>query len=502
MIIIGMDCNELYNNLMEMKNSILFVVGFCFLALFASCDKEMDEVIEKEVVDAVPGEGTSDIPDGYFEVVFVPQTGTTRTAVNGTDGRIRHLRYVVYKSTGEYVKEKVVLQTTDATPSWPLNALKDTLPKGQYTAVFLGNVEKTLFPVPLSGGGTAYSDVLLNYKSNLANARIALPNAEFSDTSEYYWAKVNFSDTLAQPTVLLQRIISVFKLHRNFVDAQTALDLLVNNVLNSVDNDEYRTSIKTILTSTIGGVPLIGALLTPVVNALLTPVTAALRVVLKDLIVNQIAIALTGNADQNGTLSKLGILLNPWSQNNAGAAIVTIHNFPKTIDFSLAVQSNYTGDQRFRYALYSSGGVHNEKDVLIKGLNTTYDVRKINVVGPGLITGVVVDQVIDTWLLTGMFVDVNDPIQTVTSANYRYKADYSFVDLKLKSYTGQNSFNISVKLANIANIDGILGGVLGALTSTLLAPIKNLTITVPVKLPLLDISNMEVTGGWSAVTTY
>lgn len=497
-----MDCNELYNNLMEMKNSILFVVGFCFLALFASCDKEMDEVIEKEVVDAVPGEGTSDIPDGYFEVVFVPQTGTTRTAVNGTDGRIRHLRYVVYKSTGEYVKEKVVVQTTDATPSWPLNALKDTLPKGQYTAVFLGNVEKTLFPVPVSGGGTTYSDVLLNYQSTLANARIALPNAEFSDTSEYYWAKVNFSDTSAQPTVLLQRIISVFKLHRNFVDAQTALDLLVDHVLNAVDNDEYNASIKSILTSTVGGVPLIGALLTPVINALLTPVTNALRVVLKDLIVNQIAIALTGNADQNGTLSKLGILLNPWSQNNAGAAIVTIRNFPKTIDFNLAVQSYYTGDQRFRYALYSSGGVHNEKDVLIKGLNTTYDVRKINVVGPGLITGVVVDQVLDTWLLTGMFVDVNDPIQTLASANYRYKADYSFVDLKLKSYTGQNSFNISVKLGNIANIDGILGGVLGVLTSTLLAPIKNLTITVPVKLPLLDISNMEVTGGWSAVTNY
>lgn len=497
-----MDCNELYNNLMEMRDSILFVVGFCFLTLFAGCDKEMDEVIEKEIVDAVPSEVASDIPDGYFEVVFVPQTGTTRAAVNGTDGRIRHLRYVVYKSTGEYVKEKIVLKTTDATPSWPLNALKDTLPKGQYTAVFLGNVEKTLFPVPVSGGGTTSSDVLLNYKSNLANARIALPNAEFSDTSEYYWAKVNFSDTSAQPAVLLQRIISVFKLHRNFVDAQTALDLLVNNVLNSVDNDEYRTSIKTVLTSAVGSVPLIGALLTPVVNALLTPVTAALRVVLKDLIVNQIAIALTGNADQNGTLSKLGILLNPWSQNNAGAAIVTIRNFPKTIDFNLAVQSYYTGDQRFRYALYSSGGVHNEKDVHIKGLNTTYDVRKINVVGPGLITGVVVDQVIDTWLLTGMFVDVNDPVSTVASANRRYQADYSFVDLKLKSYTGQNSFTLSVKLGNIANIDGILGGILGTLGSALLSPIKSLAITVPVKLPLLDISNMEVAGGWSVVTSY
>lgn len=499
----GMDCNELYNNLMEMKSNILFVVGFCFLTFFTGCDKEMDEVVEKEVADAVPDEGTSNIPDGYFEVVFIPQTGTTRAAVSGADGRIRHLRYVVYKSTGEYVKEKVVLQPTDAIPSWPLNALKDTLPKGQYTAVFLGNVEKTLFPVPVSGGGTTYSDVLLNYQSNLADARIALPNAEFSDTSEYYWAKVDFSDTSsAQPTVLLQRIISVFKLHRNFVDAQAALDLLTDHILNSVDNDEYRASIKTILTSAIDGVPLIGGSSASVVNALLSPVTAELRVVLKDLIVNQISIALTGNADQNGTLSKLGILLNPWSQNNAGAAIVTIRDFPKIIDFSLAVQSYYTGDQRFKYALYSSGGAHNEKDVLIKGLNTTYDVRKINVVGSGLVTGVVVDQVIDTWLLTGMFVDINDPIQTVASANYRYKADYSFVDLRLKSYAEQNSFNISVKLANIANIDGILGGVLGTLTSSLLSPIKKLTITVPVKLPLLDVSNMEVTGGWSEVTNY
>lgn len=483
-----------------MKVYILSIVGmFCFL-LLAGCDKQLDEFIENETGEGSSDKETSGIPEGYFEVTFTPQSSATRTPVSGADGRVRHLRYIVYKSTGEYVKEKVLVKTTDATPVWPLNAVKDTLPKGQYTAVFIANVEKTLFPIPVTGGGTTYTDVLQNYQSNLANARIALPGTEFSDTSEYYWAKINFSDTSAQPTILLQRIISVFKLHRNFVDAQAALDVLVNNVLNAVDNDEYNASIKSILTSTLNGVPLIGALLTPVVNALLTPVTAALRVVLKNLIVDQIGVALTGNADQNGTLAKLGVLLNPWSQNNAGAAIVTIRDFPKTIDFSLAVQSYYTGDQRFRYSLNSSGGIHNEKDVLIKGLNTTYNVRKINVVGPGLITGVVVDQVIDTWLLTGVFVDVNDPIQTVAAANRRYQADYSFVDLKLKSYTGQNSFTISVKLANIANIDGILGIIPGI--SLLLSPIKALTISVPIKLPLLDISNIEVTGSWSAVTTY
>lgn len=483
-----------------MRVYILSMVSLFGFLLLVGCDKQMDEFIEKETGGETLDKGTSGIPEGYFEVTFTPHPTTTRTPVSGADGRVRHLRYIVYKSTGEYVKERVLVKATDAIPVWPLNSVKDTLPKGQYTAVFIANVEKTLFPIPVSGGGTTYTDVLQNYRTKLADARIALPGTEFSDTSEYYWSKVNFSDTSAQPTIILQRIISVFKLHRNFVDAQAALDILVNNVMNSIDGD-FQISVKGALTSALTkGVPGLGTLLTPVVNALLDPVTVALRVLLRKLVVEQIGVALTGNSDQNGTLAKLGVLLNPWSQNNAGAAIVTIRDFPKTIDFNLAVQSYYTGDQRFRYIFNSSGGIHNEKDVLIKGLNTTYNVRKINVVGPGLITGVVVDQIIDTWLLTGVFVDVNDPIQTIASANRRYQADYSFLDLKLKSYTGQNSFTLSVKLANIANIDGILGAIPGI--SLLLSLIKEVTVSVPVKLPLLDISNIEVTGRWSAVTTY
>ena len=96
-----------------------------------------------EVAGEVPGqhgaEGKpSDVPDGYFDgtVSAGYGGGDTRTPVTGTDSRVRHLRYVIYKSTGEFVKEKVVLNTTDAAPSWPMAALKDTLPKGQYTAVY------------------------------------------------------------------------------------------------------------------------------------------------------------------------------------------------------------------------------------------------------------------------------------------------------------------------------------------------------------------------------
>lgn len=129
-----------------MKTKVIIMMSL-FISLFLTgCEKELVEV-PGEVPGQLPPEGKpSDLPDGYFEVTFSAGYGggDTRTPVTGTDSRVRHLRYVIYKSTGEFVKEKVVLNTTDAAPSWPMAALKDTLPKGQYTAVFLANVENTV----------------------------------------------------------------------------------------------------------------------------------------------------------------------------------------------------------------------------------------------------------------------------------------------------------------------------------------------------------------------
>ena len=132
-----------------MKTKVIIMMSL-FISLFLTgCEKELVEV-PGEVPGQLPPEGKpSDLPDGYFEVTFSAGYGggDTRAPVTGTDSRVRHLRYVIYKSTGEFVKEKVVLNTTDAAPSWPMAALKDTLPKGQYTAVFLANVEKTQFQI-------------------------------------------------------------------------------------------------------------------------------------------------------------------------------------------------------------------------------------------------------------------------------------------------------------------------------------------------------------------
>lgn len=512
-----------------MKATLWIIAGGLILSLLAGCEKDADnEFITLPETGEDPstgGDKGGTLPEGYFEVNFSSGlSGVSRAAVTGKDTRVRHLRYMIYKSTGEFVKEKVVINTTDATPSWPLAAVKDTLPRGSYTAVFLANVEKTLFPYNVSGGETVYANVLTNYTSTYADARIVLPTAEFTDTSEYYWAKVPFSDATPQPTIILQRIIASLKLHRNLVDAQTALNQLVNNIVTQVGyKNIISTTAKGILTTQLTNIlnanggniafALVGgvdAAVNLIIGVLLQPVTDALYNLLLQQLVNQIGLALTGNADQAGTLAFLGTLLNPWNTNDANTAVVTLNNFPRTMDFNLKVQDVFTGDQRFKYSFTGVGSVYSEKDILIKGFNGLFNVRNINVLKRGLVAGILFDQVVDgPLLLNGTFIDINDPVQATVATNYRYRSDYSFIDLGLKSYTqqtdGNHSLTLSVKLSTIPNLEGLLGGipVLGPLLGGVIKGlIGNIVVSVPINLPLLGVDNLSLSGGWSTVTTY
>lgn len=498
------------------------------LSLFTGCNSETDllppALPETEQQPPEVNEGAENLPEGCFEVNFSPTFGNrSRAAVTGADGRVRHLRYIIYKSTGEYIKEKVILTPGNGITTWPLTAVKDTLPKGNYIAVFTANVEKTLFPYT-SSSGTTYTDVLTNYQTTYANGRIVLPNAEFTDTSEYYWAKVSFSDATPQPYVLLQRIISMLKLHRNFVDAQTALNALVNNIVTQVGyKNIIRTTVQGLLPgllkpaldlgtlgnaiyTVLGG---LDAAVNLVVGGLVEPVTNALYDMLLKQLVNQLGLALTGNADQQGLLAFLGVLLNPWATSEASTAVVTIRNFPKTMDFNLTVKDYFTGDQRFKYA-FTGGNIYSEKDILIKGFHGTFDVRNINVIKQGLVSGLLIDRIIDSsLLLNGTFIDINDPIQANVNTNYRYRSDYSFLDLGLKSYAqqtdGNHSLTLSLKLSTIPNLDGLLGGIpiVGTLLGTVVkTAIGNITISVPLNLPLLGVDNLTLSGGWSTPATY
>lgn len=506
----------------DMKAIQTIIGSFILMLFWAGCDREEESRLpELPPAQSAGEEPSAVLPEGYFEVTFSPEYGgNTRAAVSGSDTRVRSLRYVIYKSTGEYVKEKVVLKTTDAVPVWPLAAMKDTLPQGQYTAVFLANMEKNQFPVPGTGGTTTYNDILTNYQTTRANARINLPGSDFTDNSEFYFASVSFSDTSAQPYVLLQRIITMLNLRRVFVDAQTALNSLTSNIVTQVGyKNIIQTTVEGVLPGLLKGAldlgvvgnavyAVVGGLdgaVNLVVGALVQPVTDALYALLLQQLVNQIGLTLSGNASQNGALGALGSLLNPWAGSDASYALVTINNFPKAMDLNLNVTDTYTGLHRFRYGFTTTPGTTNsEKDILIRGFHGLFDVRKIEVAKPGLISGVLVDQVLDgSLLLNGALVNITDPMQATVNTNFRYRSNYSFVSLGLKSYAqqtdGNHSLTLSVQLANIANLDGILGGipVLGPLlNATVKGLLRNITVSVPVNLPLLGTDNLSLSGSW------
>lgn len=466
------------------------------------------------------------IPEGYFEVVFTADP--TRAAVTGQDARIQDLRYLLFKSTGEFVSEKRIVTPASGTQTWPLATVRDTLPLGSYRAVFVGNGEKTLFPYATSSSPVNYNEVLTGYQSGYASGRIVLPNAEFGTNTEYYLANVIFSDTAANPYILLQRIIGMMNLHRNFVDAQTALNALVNNIVTQVGyRNIIRTQVANILPvliknkldlgatgnlvyAILGG---LDAVVNALVEALIEPVTDALYELLLEELVDQIGMALTGNTNQSGLLAFLGVLLNPWATSEADAAIVSINNFPKTVDFGLNVKDYFTGINKFKFK-FTGSTVYDEKNILVKGFNGLFDIRKINVVKQGLVAGVIIDQTVDgPWLLNGTFVDINDPISYNVPANRRYKANYSFVDLGLKSYAlqtdGPHSITLSVKLGDIPNLDGIIKGIplLGPILNTtintlIINPLRTITVTTPLNLPLLGVNNLTLSGGWSTPTAY
>ena len=113
-----------------MRTALFISTSVLSLFLLASCEKGMEDMTapqplpEKEL----PSEGSSDdVPEGYFVVSFLAgQDDITRTPVTGADGRVRHIRYVIYNSAGEYVKEKVILTPANPIPTWPFTAVKDT----------------------------------------------------------------------------------------------------------------------------------------------------------------------------------------------------------------------------------------------------------------------------------------------------------------------------------------------------------------------------------------
>lgn len=464
------------------------------------------------------GNGNGDVPEGYFVATF---GGDTR-AVSGQDSRVKHVMYLIYNSdTRQFVASKEVLTPSDETPTWPMQAESIVLPNGNYTAFFLGNVTEELF----DGQETA---LLQNYQGTQDDVEIFEPVSGFNDDNMFYFASIPFSQDDPAHSVLLQRIVSQYKLTRNFVDADAMLDKLVNNIVEQLHyKDIIQTTVDGVLgeklTATIEGIPGIGTLLhlviggvDAIVNALLDslvePLVDLLYQNLLEQLVHELGVAIVGNesADEAALVGRLNVLLNPWTLADAHSAVLNLSDRTASIGLDLNGKRVETGTVKYAaYDLINDGSAaHSQKYIEVTTIGAPINCTKINVAREGLIGGAIVDDVAEELLLTGALVDVEDPFSHTPEHNRRYEMDYSVLDLGLESYTqqedGNHSLTVSAKIGDIANIDNILGGIplLGPVLELILEPVKNIVVDVPLNLPLLGIDNLDADGSWSEAATF
>lgn len=244
------------------RNIILNYIGAAGLMLAAcACGKEIEATSED-------GNNLADaLPEGTFVVDYTVSDGETSRAFEGgllANERIGSLLYLLYDSEGELVKERVIPGIGESTV-WPLEretmsweqreALKDTLNAGSaYTAVFLANVEKSLF-------GDTQTDELLQDKDYLNTAKLYLPQTPFTDSNMYYLWKEELSyakpeggsddsrDNPLSMNITLKRLVSRIDMQRieiaNEYDAvkagmATNFDALLTDRLNGTLDDKAK----------------------------------------------------------------------------------------------------------------------------------------------------------------------------------------------------------------------------------------------------------------------
>lgn len=208
-----------------MKKKYSFIIT-CILGMslfFTACEKtemEMSGTQEDNSDDEyfINPEDTAGIvvPEGYRLVIFPGSKAETRALDPVTSSsKVTHLQYLIYKETANdtyTLYERKTLFNESGTKSWPYKSVPVVLEAdAKYKVVFLGNVDKSLFD--------KQTEVLTGVEDNAAygDARIHLPNREFSDQSMYYMGKAAFTNTptadneasqVVYVPITLQRIVN------------------------------------------------------------------------------------------------------------------------------------------------------------------------------------------------------------------------------------------------------------------------------------------------------
>lgn len=516
------------------RNHTLSGLLAIFALLFvAGCDTADDAPALPAGGDRNPSAGAG---SGTFEVTFFPGEASgeaphTRAAISGPSDRVQSLVYILYRRDASdryvYVKRETVFRpdnySVPESHDWPLAAIHETLPDGDYRVVFLGNLDANLFE------GQGQEAVLQNYMTYYDEARMVMPAKgplAFTDRNMFYFASADFNQNNTQVEILLQRIVTKHEFLREFVDANAALSQLVDSIARDIREKQLTTDI-------VGGL-LYSALLDPVtealglggllfatevVDALVGALTGDLIEALNKVLLQELLTRLESTLKANDTdadLLGLQNLLNPWAISSS--ADVTGY-FTPSLDFDLqpvaaADQAAVTWEE---IPMQRTAGEELSSErylsmILLGGDNRIdkIDVKKEGLVGP------LVDGVVDDPVLYGRLINIDNDLTYTALPNVAYHTNYAFLNLTLDDYgTSDDSeqLHLTAKLDSALVtkelLNNLLGDLLGGLLGSLLTPLLNTvthvldttTFALDVKLPDLSIQNIVVEGGWEPTTS-
>ena len=502
--------------------------------MFSGCSQ--DELLTEESVKEETGELNA---DGTFTATFIPSMyePMTRAKVEGSSTAVQSLKYLIYKDNGDgqyfYYTEGNVFGA-DATVKdsvkyqWPcVGKVQVDLPVGNYKVAFVGNANPKLFGKDCNELLTYTADESGKWK----DVRLNMPNIPFSDNNMFYMDAVEVSAKNPVAQVWLERKVCKVQLWRETVasDNDTILTLLLENVLDHLHGDDAVTSL-------IGGqigdalkrgldkllvIPGVGeGVVSALEDIVLDPLIGGLTEEVRPVVVDSLASLLDATLKMNDKDALLQQLTNPWAIAEDGA-VVTFRDVPKALDLDGNVTDCYLKEIKYKYDLKEDGNFRYIDVTWLADAETEWTIGRVDILKKGLVGGLVVDNLVESeWFLDGSLIDTNKEGFAYTfGPNYKYKSVYGLatlnVDESVYSGDGTEDLTVEINLGKIANLDGILGGIIDGVTVPGLNDLLKLvvinalvdaltevpiTITLPINVNALGVDTLEVTGTWGEVT--
>ena len=484
----------------------LVVAGSAYLAS-CSKDSEVENIIDE--VEDVTTPGTEE-EDGYFIATLSSglYNPITRAAISGKSSRVQSLRYIIYKKdqNGKYQYFEDPLKQNDkylfgesgkiedgTSVMWPYKPLSVKLSNGDYKFVFLGNMNEKQFV----NGEAQNAPIVTNYKGTYTDARINLPTVkgfyekaitEGSSDKEsnfFYWDTVEVSTSNPNAEVLLQRIVSKFEMSREILstedgsNARVALtSTLTKNIFDYLEGDG---TITRLIGGQIGEITrgvfedlgidaLEKMLIDPIVNALINGLDDTKII---EALTSQIDGVLKGNEKYDTNLLDLNAVLNPWGY-DAEHAIVAFDKYTKSVDLDNKPVDYFVSSEneipRFAYTVNPNGTVGPRTYLQIYGLNGEWKIKRIDATDknngevPDLISGQIIDNFVDGWLIDGCVHDAAADLTYNFEANKPYHSVFSDVTLNMypKEFVKDENgdLSVTVNLGKVLSLKNILDGTL------------------------------------------